>query len=119
MKLAGEAQAELIKIAAIAIGGGALIYLGYKLVTGGYKAASDAVANVLPAINPLSNQNLAYKGVNSVGEKLTGDSNFTLGGWLYDINPFANHYDPTAPATPTKKTPAVADNLIDYNQVSG
>lgn len=35
--------------------------------------------------DPTSDKNLAYGTVNTVGEVLTGDKNFTLGGWLYEL----------------------------------
>lgn len=33
--------------------------------------------------NPTSDKNLAYGAVNSAGQALTGDKNFTLGNWLF------------------------------------
>lgn len=46
----------------------------------------DAVlSSIGTAVNPASDQNLAYRGVNALGSSLTGDSHFTLGGWLYDL----------------------------------
>jgi hypothetical protein len=40
------------------------------------------------ALNPASDKNLAYSGVNGVGAKITGDENFTFGGWIYEkLNP--------------------------------
>lgn len=37
------------------------------------------------AVNPASDQNVIYKGVNSVGSYITGDKDFTLGGWIYGV----------------------------------
>lgn len=53
------------------------------------EARRDAiVGTVATAVNPASPDNLAYRGVNAVGARLTGDGSFSLGGWLYDlINP--------------------------------
>lgn len=36
------------------------------------------------AIDPTSENNVFYSGVNAVGKSLTGQENFDLGGWLYD-----------------------------------
>lgn len=36
-------------------------------------------------LNPASDQNLAYRSANAWGTYFTGDKNFTLGGWLYDV----------------------------------
>ena len=42
------------------------------------------------AVNPVSRNNLAHKGVNAVGEAVTGDSNWTLGGAMFELlNPQA------------------------------
>ena len=55
-------------------------------------AALGAVAFVIYEIhknaalfNPTSDKNLAYTGVNNVGSSITGDPNWSLGGWVYDI----------------------------------
>lgn len=36
-------------------------------------------------VNPTSSKNLAYTGVNSVGQALSGDEHWTFGTWLYEI----------------------------------
>lgn len=48
----------------------------YYVKKGAQKAAQ--------AINPVSQDNLAYTGVNSIGEALTGNKRFDLGVWIYD-----------------------------------
>jgi hypothetical protein len=59
------------------------------------------------ALNPASANNLAYQGANSIGEALTGDKDFSLGGWLYD----KTHSDPMA-------APRRADPLpIEYTEI--
>jgi hypothetical protein len=51
----------------------------------GVSSAADFVGTRL---NPASDQNLMYGGVNAVGGAITGTSDFSLGSWLYDvINP--------------------------------
>lgn len=36
-------------------------------------------------VNPASDKNLVYTGVNKVGAAATGDDSFSLGSWIYDI----------------------------------
>lgn len=49
------------------------------------KQAGDAVAAVGTAVNPTSDQNLAYRGVNGVGQAISGDDDWSLGSWMYDV----------------------------------
>lgn len=98
-----ESKAAALKNAGfglVAIGGvvivGAVIYYGYKFVSGTVETAKDVVKKDL---NPTSDKNLAYRGVNAVGEAITGDQNFSLGSWLYDV------FNPPKPTeTSTGKT---------------
>lgn len=46
--------------------------------------AARAISEAGQAINPTNNQNVFYRGVNGVGEAVTGDDDFSLGGWIYD-----------------------------------
>lgn len=48
-------------------------------------ALGDAAQAVGTAVNPVSDQNLAYKGVNAVGAAVSGDQSFSLGSWLYSV----------------------------------
>lgn len=73
------------------------------------KKLKDAAAAVGAAVNPLSDQNLAYRGVNAVGASVSGDNNFSLGGWIYDwVHPA---YDPNA-AGFDKNTPHVGNSTV-------
>ncbi len=57
--------------------------------------AKGAIGEVLTtSLNPASDQNLAYKGVNSIGGAVTGDKDFSLGSYLYDLT--HADYDPNA-----------------------
>ena len=67
-----------------------------------YGAAGDAAAAVgekvsaaAQAVNPLNPDNVFASSVNSVGETITGQSDWSLGGWLYDTT----HADPVKQAT--------------------
>lgn len=90
-KAAGYAAAAIV--AALA-----LYFVGRKVVG----AAGDALEEVKvtaqrigTAVNPTSDQNLAYRGVNAAGAAVSGDKSFSLGSWLYDV--FNKDYDPNAP----------------------
>lgn len=37
------------------------------------------------AFNPANPDNLAYKATNAIGTSITGDPNFTFGGWIWDV----------------------------------
>lgn len=66
----------------------ALGYVGFKAYRGAQavsKAAGEAVDAVGAAVNPTADTNLAYRSVNAWGSTITGDNNFSLGSWLYDI----------------------------------
>lgn len=88
--------------------GAAGLVLGYLI----YKSAKDGLAAAAAAVNPLSDKNAAYTGVNAVGSAVTGDKDFSLGSWLYDV--FNDEYDPNAktPLLQTRKQ-AVGDNFYD------
>lgn len=89
--------AEAAKPAALVVGlvvAGAVVYFlfGSKL-----KAAAAAVGT---AVNPTSDRNLAYRGVNAVGAAITGRDSFSLGSWIYD----KVHGDENAVSKPDPKT---------------
>jgi hypothetical protein len=64
-----------------------LIVAGVAAVGAWYlsRTAKGAIKDAGQAINPVNRDNVFYSGVNSVGEAISGDKNFTLGGWLYDL----------------------------------
>lgn len=69
-----------------ATGLGNLAGAAWDSTTRGLSAAGDFVGTqAATSFNPASDQNLIYRGVNGVGSAVSGDSNFTLGGWLYDV----------------------------------
>lgn len=63
----------------LGVGVPVLGYLGWKIY-----GAKEAVAAGLDKVNPASANNFVNQGVEKVGQTLTGDSNWTLGGWAYD-----------------------------------
>ncbi len=48
-------------------------------------AVGGAVAAAVPYIDPTSDQNVAYQGATKITQAMTGDTNATLGTWLYDL----------------------------------
>lgn len=70
-----QSLAVLVAIGAIAI-----------YFAGGYaaKKAGEAAAKAGNAINPINNDNVFNRGFESVGQYITGDKNWTLGGSIYD-----------------------------------
>lgn len=60
-------------------------FLGKYIVKDASAEIGEAAGRVGQAINPTSNQNIFYRGVNSIGAALTGDDNFNLGSWTFDV----------------------------------
>lgn len=98
MKVAPVSADLLIKLALLAGGIGLAWYLFSRAKEGlsaATASAGQAVAQVADAViagvNPASDKNFVYGGANALGGALTGQgSNFTVGGWLYDVT----HPDP-------------------------
>lgn len=88
--------------AVVVVGVVALYFVGKKLATVG----TEAAAAVGRAVDPTSDQNVVYRGVNRVGEVLTGDEGFSLGSWIYDV------FNPTPAAPPRGSAAGTPDNPI-------
>jgi len=73
-EFANSRAGQVTMIAAVGIG---ILYFAERKAR---KIASD----VGQAINPVNNDNIFYQSTNAIGAKLTGDSNFNLGRWIYD-----------------------------------
>jgi hypothetical protein len=69
-----------IMLVGLLVGVPLLGFIGWKLW-----GARDAIASAVDKVNPASDKNFVYQGVNSVGSAVTGDENFTLGGWAFDV----------------------------------
>lgn len=90
-------------------GGGVLALVGvaaaaYVIWKGSRLAAPlvDAAGEALQAVNPTNRDNIFYSGVNSVGAAVSGDKDWSLGGWIYDItHPGELDWLNPAPATQT------------------
>jgi hypothetical protein len=48
-------------------------------------AVGHGIVSTVPYVNPADSQNIAYQGVNKVTQAMTGNSDQTFGGWIYDI----------------------------------
>lgn len=61
----------------------------------------NTVAPIVPYVNPADSNNVIYQTNAWVGKKITGDPNFTLGGWLYDEthdgNSLTDRVNPVSP----------------------
>lgn len=77
------------------------VIAGVVVIVAAYAAyraskAADVISETLKTdFNPVSDQNLAYKGVNSFGQWVTEKKNWDLGIAIYDL--FHDPYDPNAP----------------------
>lgn len=58
--------------------GAAGIYVAYQVASKGKKFITED-------LNPASDKNIAYSAVNNLGAVLSGDQNFSLGSWWYDV----------------------------------
>lgn len=63
----------------LGIGVPVLGYIGYKLY-----GAKEAVAAGLDKVNPASQNNFVNQGVNNLGAEISGETDWTLGGWAYE-----------------------------------
>jgi len=66
---------------------GAAIGLGLTAILAIYlfkKNIADGAAAAAQSINPVNDENIFNQGVLAVGQKITGNQNWTLGGWIYD-----------------------------------
>lgn len=83
---------------AVAIVGGAAVYMLRRSVAdaaggvgqwlGGVGDSIGAGARAVgTGLNPTSDENYAYRGVNALGANLTGKDDFNLGGAVYDAAP--------------------------------
>lgn len=61
----------LMLLTLVGIAGGVYVY-----------SQREKIAN---AVNPASRDNLAYSGVNAIGAELSGQRDFSLGAWIYDV----------------------------------
>lgn len=61
-----------------------LAAVGAVAIYFGEKKAREAAAAVGNAVSPTNPNNIFSSGVDSVGASLTGNENFSLGGWIYD-----------------------------------
>lgn len=69
--------------------GGAVGSAAVDLITGTVggvvKETGTTVFGNANALVPQSPDNLAYGGINALGSAATGDQNFSLGSWLYNV----------------------------------
>lgn len=102
MKVAPVSADLLIKLSLMAAAVAGVVLLARR--------AGDALPSFSTfgqSFNPTSSQNLAYTGVNALGNAIVdatgpgrnGDGSWTLGGFIYDVT-HADPFTPIAPAAP-------------------
>lgn len=84
MKVAlnGTAILALAGIAAV----GVIVWRGSKLAG----QAGDAITAAADKVNPANPDNVVNQAVTGIGKTVTGNENWTFGGWIYDMT----HSDP-------------------------
>lgn len=69
--------------------GAAGLYVAYRLATAatrGAQAVAETAATVVKRdLNPASTENIVNRGVSAVGEAVTGEQGWSLGGWLAKV----------------------------------
>lgn len=67
------------------IGMAGAYFLGKFLIKDAAAEVGQVASRVGAAINPTSDQNIFYRGVNAIGAAVSGDEKFNLGSWTYDV----------------------------------
>lgn len=93
MSTAGTRDFRTTLLQAVLIGG--VVYLVATLFGKGLRGVGTA-------LNPTSDRNLAYRGVNAVGAAISGRDSFSLGSWIYDLT----HADANLASNPKPAVPA-------------
>lgn len=79
MKLSGLGNNQTVATVAGIL---AVAAIGYLILRKG----GEAVAVVVDKVNPSSPNNFVYDDIyGGVGKSISGDENWTLGGWIYDV----------------------------------
>lgn len=108
MKMAPISTDLVVKITL----GAAAIAAVYLIVKKAAGAASEVVDKVVPAINPADSRNIVNQGVESVGKTISGDSGWTLGGWIYDLT--HDPIDMNTPVEAKKPAPVTPQDPYDF-----
>ncbi len=98
-----------VAVALLGVAGTVYLLFGDKI-----KKALEAAGQ---AVNPTSDKNLAYTGVNAVGAAVTGDKDFSLGSWLYDVTHPNDPYNKAPEFTP--RAVAVKEEAAWYERLIG
>jgi hypothetical protein len=101
-------------LAVILVGGVAYWFLSKKL-----GEAASAVSDAAQYVNPASDKNIIYSGVNDVGSAISGDADFSLGSWFYDITHPNDPYNKAAPSGASYKQQTTAVSNRVYNATDG
>jgi len=69
---------------AVAIGVVGVLLIGYIIKNQAAKAIPEAAKTIGEAVNPISDENIFYTGVNAIGGYVSGEENWKLGHKIYD-----------------------------------
>jgi hypothetical protein len=62
------------------------VYDGVATAVGdAYDWTAETVKETVPYVNPADSRNVVYGSIGAVGGAISGDKNWSLGGWIYDI----------------------------------
>lgn len=108
---------DLLIFGGIALG---VVFVAYEAKTAVLKGAAAAAHKA----NPYSTDNVIYHDViGGAGRAVTGDTNWTLGGWIYDL--FHKPYDPNAAANaagafaPSGRFGQAPSGMADWSRLTG
>lgn len=117
-------QGDVAKAVAGPIGVGVAVILvagvAYWFISKKAAQLGKSVSDSAQYLNPASDKNIIYGGVNDIGSAVTGDSDFSLGSWLYDITHpgvDAHATQPTNFTTYKQQVNNVSNNA--YNNTDG
>jgi len=100
VKIALNGTAVLAVAAVAAVG--VIVWRGSKVAG----QAVDTIAAAADKVNPANPDNVVNQAVTGIGKTVTGNENWTLGGWIYDMT----HSDPLVMYTkPEGREPAPAE----------
>lgn len=101
------------KLLIVGFGVGAAVLIGVYIAG---KKAADTAKDALNAVNPFNHDNVFATGVNKIGATITGDTNFTLGGAIYDwTHPAFDPNAKAAPVIPPEKVAPIEDPNTGFN----
>lgn len=103
MKIALNGTAVLAVAAVAAVG--VIVWRGSKIAG----QAVDTITEAADKVNPANPDNVVNQAVTGIGKTVTGNENWTLGGWIYDMT----HSDPLVMYAKPEGRQTAPDELYD------